>query len=352
MGHDHHSTRPHGRRPGGRGGAPGRLHRGRPRIARAERRPPDGHSPGRSDGAGLRPRRLGVGARPVPARPGAGALRGVRAVPAHGPGRCRRVLPSSSARLGHRRCPAAGRRTGAAGAGRRRVLHRRHQEPDRAHRQHDDGAGDDLRRPRPASRRPRPHHYARLLLDRGVPAVAREAHRRDGAPLQPVRRPRQRHRRLPGGAARPRRHRPHPRGGGDLGALQHRGPPADSRDRRRGRRPQPGPGARGPGPAVRGRSARVLRRGRRPARPGLRLPGHGHPQVALRPAGHRPGLGPGLGPAHRHHPVVLGPGRRVAPLRVATTTSSTGGLSTRPSRSTSGSGGRGSSSTPWRRPPA
>ena len=61
---------------------------------------------------------------------------------------------------------------------------------------------------------------------------------------------------------------------------------------------------------LRRRRARVQRGRRRPARPRLRLPGHRHPQVAVRAARHRDPLGPRLGTAHRADPVVLRrPGR-------------------------------------------
>ena len=82
-----------------------------------------------------------------------------------------------------------------------------------------------------------------------------------------------------------------PRGGGDLGALGHRGEAAGRRrsptrsGERRPRRDRAGA-------AVRRRRPRPRRRGRRRRRPGLRLPRRRHPQVAVRPARHRHRLGP------------------------------------------------------------
>ena len=57
--------------------------------------------------------------------------------------------------------------------------------------------------------------------------------------------------------------------------------------------------------ALRRRRARLRGGRRRPARPRLRLPVRRHPQVAVRPAGHRHPVGPRLGAAHRADPVVL-----------------------------------------------
>ena len=105
-------------------------------------------------------------------------------------------------------------------------------------------------------------------------------------------------------------HRPDPGRGDHLGALEHRRAAAGRRDRGGHRRPQPHPGAPGPDRALRRRGARLRRRRRRPAGPGLRLPGHRHPQVAVRAARHRPGLVARLGSPDRDHPELLRPRRR------------------------------------------
>ena len=176
-------TRAAGRRPGRRRRRPGRL-----RLRRAAPRRPPRHVPASARPRRPRPpsrrstRRTGTSVQgAVPPRPGAGAVRGVRALAAHqGARRGDRRLPRR-ARRRHREGAARRHRAGGRGARRGGGLPRRRARPVRADRQHHDGARPDVRRPRPRPRRRGADHDARLLLDRGQPAAAAPAHRRDAS---------------------------------------------------------------------------------------------------------------------------------------------------------------------------
>ncbi len=87
-----------------------------------------------------------------------------------------------------------------------------------------------------------------------------------------------------------RDHAAHQGGGADLGALLHGRAGAGGGDLRGPRRAEQG--APRPVRRLRRRGARVQRRRRGPARPRLRLPRRGHPQVAVRAARHRHPVGP------------------------------------------------------------
>ena len=230
-----------------------------------------------------RVRRLQAAARRRPAplrrvRPRVAPARGAggdRAPPARAGRRRRRLRP---------RAPAGARR---AGGGRRRVVPRRAGGRPRVHRLDHDGARPRLQR-HPGRRRRRDHRARLLRHARGAAAAVR---RRPADP--PLRRSGE------GEHRSDRRRRAARRGSArdHLGPLEHRRAAADPGDRR-------------------GRRRGHARRGRRRARPGggrradRRRPRlrRRHPQVAARPARHRPRVEPRVGSPEADDPDVH-PGR-------------------------------------------